>query len=110
MISFRRLGLIVATALALICSFALASNARMSFERLDQANANKLNQEIEEIDELFLSRQYSEAIQLTQQVLALRKKALGPNHPDVALALNTLAQLYKGKGRYRNPDDVELLL
>ena len=37
---------------------------------------------------------------MAQQVLAIREKALGPDHPDVAQALNNLAVLYYKQGRY----------
>jgi Tetratricopeptide repeat len=32
--------------------------------------------------------------------LAIREKALGPEHPDVAQTLNNLAELYRAQGRY----------
>jgi tetratricopeptide (TPR) repeat protein len=32
--------------------------------------------------------------------LAINKKALGPDHPDVAGSLNNLAELYRAQGRY----------
>ena len=35
-----------------------------------------------------------------QASLAIREKALGPDHPDVAKALNHLAALYGNQGRY----------
>ena len=31
--------------------------------------------------------------------LAIREKALGPNHPDVAISLNNMAELYRAKGQ-----------
>ncbi len=37
---------------------------------------------------------------LYQQALAIRKKALGPEHPDVATSLNNLAALYASQGQY----------
>jgi Tfp pilus assembly protein PilF len=37
-------------------------------------------------------------------VLAINEKALGPDHPSVALALNDLAELYKEQGRYADAD------
>ncbi|MEH2024527.1 tetratricopeptide repeat protein, partial [Nostoc sp.] len=43
---------------------------------------------------------YSEAEPLYQQALALRKRLLGDNHPDVANSLNNLAGLYKSTRRY----------
>jgi CHAT domain-containing protein/Tfp pilus assembly protein PilF len=36
--------------------------------------------------------------------LAIREKALGPNHPDVAQSLNNLAALYKDQGRYADAE------
>ena len=36
----------------------------------------------------------SEAIPLAQQVLAIREKQLGPDHPDVAESLAKLGRLY----------------
>jgi CHAT domain-containing protein len=43
---------------------------------------------------------YAEAIPLVQQVLALREKVLGPDHPDVATVLNSFGILYDKQGRY----------
>jgi hypothetical protein len=37
---------------------------------------------------------------LYKRSLAIYEKALGPDHPDVALGLNNLALLYKTQGRY----------
>jgi tetratricopeptide (TPR) repeat protein len=34
------------------------------------------------------------------RTLGIREKALGPDHPDVATALNNLAELYHSQGRY----------
>ena len=33
-------------------------------------------------------------------MLAIREKALGPDHPDVAISLNNLAALYDTQGDY----------
>ena len=37
---------------------------------------------------------YAEAEPLYERALAIREKALGPDHPDVATSLNNLAVLY----------------
>ena len=42
----------------------------------------------------------SAAEPLYQRALAVREKALGPDHPDVTTSLNNLALLYKSQGRY----------
>ncbi len=38
---------------------------------------------------------YADAEPLYKRALAIREKALGPNHPDVASSLNNLAELYR---------------
>ncbi len=43
---------------------------------------------------------YAEAEPLYQRSLAIREKALGPEHPDVAKNLDNLALLYQAQGRY----------
>jgi CHAT domain-containing protein/tetratricopeptide (TPR) repeat protein len=43
---------------------------------------------------------YAEAEPLYKRALAIREKALGPDHPHVAQSLNNLALLYKDTGRY----------
>jgi CHAT domain-containing protein/tetratricopeptide (TPR) repeat protein len=43
---------------------------------------------------------YVEAEPLLKRSLAAKEKALGPDHPDIARSLNTLAILYGNQGRY----------
>jgi tetratricopeptide (TPR) repeat protein len=59
--------------------------------------ANDLNQQV---IQLYNQGRYSEAIPLAQRTLAIVEKALGPDHPNVATALNNLADLYRAQGRY----------
>ncbi len=40
------------------------------------------------------------AEQLYRRSLAIREKALGPDHPDVATSLDNLAKLYQAQGKY----------
>jgi tetratricopeptide (TPR) repeat protein len=47
---------------------------------------------------------YSQAVPFAQRALAIREEVLGPDHPDVARALNSLAVLYKNQGRYADAD------
>ena len=47
---------------------------------------------------------YREAEPLYQRSLAIWEKALGPDHPDVALSLNNLAALYDSQGRYADAE------
>jgi tetratricopeptide (TPR) repeat protein len=43
---------------------------------------------------------YGDAEPLYKRSLAIREKALGRDHPDVASSLNNLAALYRNQGRY----------
>jgi tetratricopeptide (TPR) repeat protein/energy-coupling factor transporter ATP-binding protein EcfA2 len=43
---------------------------------------------------------FPEAEPLFQRALAINEKALGPDHPEVAVNLNNLAELYQAQGRY----------
>lgn len=44
--------------------------------------------------------EYPQAERAVQRALALRERALGLMHPDMAISLNTLAILYRVQGRY----------
>ena len=63
----------------------------------DTADAAALNQQA---TQLYNQGRYSEAIPLAQRALAIREKALGPDHSDVAASLNNLAEFYRVQGRY----------
>jgi len=62
---------------------------------LDEAKA--LNRKVVE---LYSSGRYEEAIPYAERVLQIREKALGKEHPDVAVSLSNLAGLYWATGRY----------
>jgi MYXO-CTERM domain-containing protein len=49
---------------------------------------------------LYQAGKYDEAVPLAEHVLAIREKALGPEHLEVATALNDLAALCAAKGQY----------
>ena len=63
--------------------------------------ANDLNQQV---IQLYKQGRYSEAIPLAQRTLTIREKSLGPDHPDVAVSLNNLAELYRAQGRYADAE------
>ncbi|EAW34379.1 CHAT domain-containing protein [Lyngbya sp. PCC 8106] len=65
--------------------------------------AERLNQQVIQLRQ---QGKYNEAIPLAEQVLEIRERILGENHPDVATSLNNLALLYSDQGRY---DEAELL-
>ena len=53
-----------------------------------------------EVTQLYRQGRYAEAIPRARETLAIREKALGPEHPDVAQSLNNLAGLYRAQGQY----------
>ena len=88
----RRSGHIVPA--ALLCLVLFVSCPGLA-QDLDEAAA--LNQQV---TQLYKQGRFSEALPLAQRALAIREKALGPDHPGVAESLNNLAVLYQGQGRY----------
>ena len=47
---------------------------------------------------------YADAEPLYKRSLAIRDKALGPDHPDVADSINNLAELYRAQARYADAE------
>ena len=89
MISSNRLALTLW--LALIASVCL--NAPSSAQKIDVTARSA------QIAELSRTGKYSQAIPLAQRLLADIEKTYGPDHRDVAAALNNLAMLYGSQGR-----------
>jgi CHAT domain-containing protein len=66
-----------------------------SHASLDEAS--RLNKRVEK---LYSEGKFGEAVPLAERALALREKALGAMHPDVASSLNDLALCYNTQGAY----------
>ncbi len=82
----------------LACSLlALISTQALAQTEEEKADVTRLGSKCAE---LFGAGKYDEAIESCQRVLVIREKALGGEHPDVALSLNNLAVLYALKGDY----------
>jgi tetratricopeptide (TPR) repeat protein len=65
------------------------------------AEAKELNQQVVQ---LYKQGQYAAALPLAERALAIREKVLGLEHPDVALSLNNLAELYQEMGNYQKAE------
>src|SRR5260370_7967763 len=63
----------------------------------DLAEAQRLNGQVLQY---YATGRYQQAIPLAQRALAIREKALGPEHPYTAGSLNNLAELYRATGTY----------
>jgi Tetratricopeptide repeat len=90
----KRLCLIIATALT-IDVFIIAPVFAQQGE-LATLNARVMA--------LYRAGKFAEALPLARQVLAIREKALGPDHPNVAASLSSLADLYRIQGRYADAE------
>ena len=69
----------------------------MADKQDDLAKLSSLN---EHGTELYQAGKFNEAISIAGESLELSEKALGPEHPDTAQALNNLAVLYDSMGDY----------
>jgi CHAT domain-containing protein len=83
--------------LALTMWLALVTSACLATPSLCQGNGVAARSA--EIAELGRAGKYSQAVPLAQRLLADMEKAHGPEHRDVAAALNNLALLYGSQGR-----------
>ena len=54
----------------------------------------------EQILKFYQQRNYQEAIPIAEKLLAIRKRMLGPEHPNTAVSLCDLALLYQYMGAY----------
>ena len=61
------------------------------------AEGQRLNAQL---TRLYQEGKYEEAVPIARQLVALAKKVLGPDHPDVATSLNNLAEIYSAQGQY----------
>lgn len=103
--------------LAVICSFVVPhySLAQEGLPQLPETGlAVPYSSSVQELDEavrlnqqafeLYQLGSYAEAKPLFKRSLAIREKALGLEHPDVAQSLNSLAELYRAQGRYADAE------
>ncbi|MBU2621467.1 MAG: tetratricopeptide repeat protein [Proteobacteria bacterium] len=91
---FRRL-LYYSLLIVLPVLYTSPGNLYSQENELEKANA--LNEKVEQLSK---QGRYTEALPLAQQILEIRKKVLGPEHPDTAISLNNLALLYYSLGDY----------
>jgi CHAT domain-containing protein/tetratricopeptide (TPR) repeat protein len=81
----------IAVTIVLLCSGSAAA------QNSDLQRATALN---EQVIQLYRQGHYVDAISIAREVLQIREKALGPDHPEVAESLTNLAVLYHRWGRY----------
>ena len=89
----------VGLAVALAATLLFGNFSIVPAQETDEAS--ELNKKV---IELYSAGRYSDAIPIAQRILAIREKALGRDHPDVATSLNDLAELYDDQGRYADAE------
>ncbi|MFY9609829.1 MAG: CHAT domain-containing tetratricopeptide repeat protein [Blastocatellia bacterium] len=77
-----------------------AAGQDSSFEEARQLNQRAL--------ELSSAGRYEAALPLAERFLSLIERARGPGHPDVAIAVNNLAEVYRLKGDYTRAEPLYL--
>jgi CHAT domain-containing protein/tetratricopeptide (TPR) repeat protein len=60
------------------------------------------------VEQLYGEGKFQEAIPLAERSLAIREKARGPRHPEVAESLSNLAALYQAQGAYAKAEPLYL--
>src|SRR5688500_6872933 len=80
-----------------LCGALWVVTISVSAQAEDLKEAERLNQQV---IRLFGEGKYDEALPLAERSLAIREKALGAEHPAVAVSLFNLASLYNSKGVY----------
>ena len=71
-----------------------------AFPRLGTAEVETADALSEKVLLLYDRGQYAEAVPLAKKVLTIRETTQGMEHPDVAIALQTLAGIYQAVGDY----------
>ena len=97
-VCFSRFGVprnTLAILLVLHCALWVAPG--LAAEAEDASKADSLNRQVVE---LYQAGKYQEAILIARQVLEIREKLDGPEHPATAASLANLAGLYKAMGDY----------
>ena len=87
----NKLRIILITLVILVASATVlrAQGAGIEWEILNQ-----------EAMELFQAGKYDRAVIVAQKALEVAEQNVGRDHPDVALSLNNLAELYRTQGDY----------
>jgi tetratricopeptide (TPR) repeat protein len=91
------------------CFFSLTVVAGLAFGQQNTPDSATRSNELAQADQLeaqiaalFKQQQFDKALTLAQQELALREKALGPNHPTVGDVSRNVAEILFVKGKYKD--------
>jgi CHAT domain-containing protein len=100
-VAVSRVGLILMLGMFGVPLVAPIFSQSSSVENKERSAALKEAEQLNrQVLQLLNQGKYLEAIPIARLALAIREKALGADHPDVATSLNNLALLYKAQGNY----------
>jgi len=71
-----------------------------------ESEFDKLTLLINQVDELNRQGRYAEAIPIAEQIVEIKEKSFGPDHPDIVTPLGWLAFLYQNAGDYKKAESV----
>jgi tetratricopeptide (TPR) repeat protein len=91
-----------AVALIMFVAFSITTGSSNAQEEHDE-HLDTLNQQVME---LYRAAKYEEGIEIARRALALAERQHGPDHPNVAIALDNLTAFHWAQGRY---DEAEAL-
>ena len=57
-------------------------------------------------EELYRQGRYLEGITVAEEALSVAEKTFRPDHPNVAISLNILAELYRVQGKYNEAEPI----
>ncbi len=81
----------------------VAKKAPVVVKETELEEAARLTKDVERLSK---EGKYDEALALAERVLAIRQKALGPDHPDVAILLHNFALVCQMKGDYTRAESL----
>ncbi len=97
-------GLFASAILIVLASPVAAAELRLRSTRADSlAEASRL---LAQGDSLTEKGSYDQAVAATQRSLTIRERALGPDHPEVAWPLNSLALALQKKGAFAQSESL----
>ena len=65
-----------------------------------EKHMGELKELVDQLVTFYQQGRYAEAIPIAEKLLSINEESIGPDHPEVAIILNKLAELYRLVGDY----------
>src|SRR5262249_25245025 len=96
----RFFGAVIVGCVLAVAATATSVRAQSGHPGPAQAQGTDDLDALKQVVQLFQSGKYTEATEIAEGLLALAERKFSPDHPNVAILLNTLGELYRIQGRY----------